>query len=235
MLIYDRLVGTVSPLYGLPTCHTAFAKAFADLMLFSQKYVCGPGQALHLVCPEHSLHDLARNQLAHQAVGEFHCLIDVDHIPPADLLFRLLNVMRRYDGDVVSGVYPFRKPPYFPALWNFRPGGGHDHVLPPKGEISEVDCAGTGCLLIRTSVYRRIWDELGEEPFSRLEFERDGTVTGEDFAFARRLQRLGIRILVDPRIECPHIEEVGRTVSKDFDPEAMGWRSTKTTARGVAA
>jgi glycosyltransferase involved in cell wall biosynthesis len=238
MLVNKKCVGTVSPLLGLPTVQSEFAWAFAMLVDFSNQYVCGPDQFIHWNRAAHAFHDVARNQLAAAAVGEWHLQLDADHAPGPDLLFRLLNAMRRFDADVVTGLYLHRSEPCNPTLWKLHEDGGNSAVVAfPKGEVLEVDCAGAGCLLVKTDVYRRIREELGEEPFSRAEFQRGGGVTGEDFAFFRRLKKLGIKAVCPTYVECPHLQTRPLWMWKDYDPDKLGvaTREVPMKARKVEA
>lgn len=209
MLKHRMPIGTIAPITGLPSLLSEFFKSYAQMLQFSIEELCGPDQYIHQAFPLHSLHDLARNQLANTMRGEWLLQLDTDHQFEPDLLVRLVNAMTTYDADVVTGLYLHRSPPYGPTLWKFDEDGNkaafHDW---PNGEVLEVDCAGSGCLLVRRRVFDRIWDELGEEPFSRTEFEgRDGRiVVGEDFAFFRRLQKLGIKTICPTYIECHHLD-----------------------------
>lgn len=235
MLINKKIVGTVAPMAGVPAVLTKWALSYAEMLLYSQAYVCGPDQMLHISPPTNSVHDIARNEIARSALGEFTLFLDTDHEVPADLLFRLLNASRRYDADVVTGLYLQRHPPYAPNIWRFDPNGTHPrYSYWKKGAILEVDCAGAGALLVKNAVFRRIWDELGEEPFSRLEFEQGKTVpTGEDFAFFRRCQRLGIQAICPTSVECPHLEIRPLRVGpgRDYDPDKEFERSREVQAR----
>ncbi len=219
MLINRKIVGSVGPMFGLPSVLTSFAKSYAQMMVFSQQYVCGPDQAIHEVYPNHSYHPIARNEMARAALGEWLLFLDTDHAVPPDLLFRLLNAMRKFDADVVTALYLHKTGLKNPTLWKFDDDGSH-HALGdwPRGEVLEVDCAGAGALLVKTAVFARVRDELGEEPFSTQEFRQ---VIGEDFAFFRRLRRLGIKTICPTRVECPHLAVRPLRMWEDYDPAGV--------------
>lgn len=219
MLVNRKIVGCCAPMFGLPSVLTTFARSYAEMMVFSQQYVCGPDQYIQPLYPNHSYHPIARNEIAKQAVGEWLLFLDTDHHVPADLLFRLLNAMRKYDADVVTALYLHKSLLKNPTLWKFGDNGA---PLPladwPRGEAIEVDAAGAGALLVKNAVFDRIRTELGEEPFSTQEFRQ---LIGEDFAFFRRLHRLGIRTVCPTTVECPHLSVHPLRFGADYDPAKM--------------
>lgn len=220
MLVNRRIVGTVSPILGLPSNLSEFTWSYGNLVNFSAMFVCGPDQEIHYSRPAHSFHSIARNALAANSMGNWHLMLDTDHSFAPDLLFRLLNAMNKFNAEVVSGLYLHRSPPFTPTLWNFLKGRDHGHIFLadwPQDEVLKVDCAGAGCLLVKTSVYKRIWDELGEEPFSTTEYSQGGATTGEDFAFFRRCQKLGVRTICPTYIQCHHLQIRPLDYEKDYD------------------
>lgn len=206
MLTNRRIIGTICPLLALPSVQTEFAWSLANLVNFTNLYTCASDEEVWLTKPKHTFHDLARNQAANIMQGDWLLQLDADHSFSPDLLHRILQVHKDTGYEVISGLYLYRNEPHDPVLWKWD-----QHNRPakmtewPRGEIMEVDCAGAGCLWVHKRVFMRIWQELGEEPFSRLEQERQGGVVGEDFAFFRRLQKLGIRACCPTYVECNHL------------------------------
>ena len=218
MLVSRKCVGTIGVMSGLPSVLTQFARSLSDLQAFTAQYVCGPDQYVHTIWSGHSFHTIARNEMAKQALGEFILYLDTDHAFAPDLLFRLVNAMRKYDADVVTGLYLMKSGPPLPTLWRLPDGKSPEQLAGwQKGEVLEVDCAGGGCLLVRNRVFDRIRDELHEEPFSTKEYPH---VIGEDFAFFRRLRKLGIKAVCDTRIECHHLQVKPLRMWADYDPDA---------------
>lgn len=219
MLVNRKIVGSVGPMLGLPSVLAAFAKSYAEMMVFSQQYVCGPDQYIHPVYPNHSYHPIARNEMARAALGEWLLFLDTDHAVPPDLLFRMLNAMRKFDAEVVTALYLHKTGLMNPTLWKFDEDGSHAALGDwPRGEVLEVDCAGAGALLVKTGVFARIREELGEEPFSTQEYKQ---LIGEDFAFFRRLHRLGIKTICPTYIESPHLAVRPLRMWKDYDPAGV--------------
>jgi hypothetical protein len=139
--------------------------------------------------------------------------------------------MRRYDAEIVTALYLHRGGVQSPTLWKFPRGGGNDPLVSwPPDEIIEADCAGAGALLVKNRVFDRIREEVGEEPFSTQEFPQ---VIGEDFAFFRRCNRLGIRAVCDPRIECPHLAVRPLRFGVDYDPDRPGVATKEIKTKAI--
>lgn len=215
MLHGKKVIGTVGLMCGLPSVLTEFAESMIQMVDFNGHYVCGPNQRIKYLKTGHSFHSIARNDLVDSIEGDWLLQLDTDHAFDPDLLARLLLRMNKYDADVVGGFYLHKKPPYNPTIWGFI--GDDDKAAYqtdwPTGEILEVGVVGTGCLLARRQVFERIVDELGEHPFSTAEYSH---TIGEDFAFARRCKKLGIRIIVDPEVECHHLYVERLSVAKHY-------------------
>ena len=79
MLVNRKVVGTISPQFGLPSVLTTFAKAYGELIAYSYQYVCGPDQTIHFEYPKHSYHPIARNDVAKASLGEWLLTLDADH------------------------------------------------------------------------------------------------------------------------------------------------------------
>jgi glycosyltransferase involved in cell wall biosynthesis len=219
VLMNKKVAATVGVMAGLPSNLWEFTWSLANLVDFSNQYVCGPGQSLKLIRSSHAFHTLARNDLAKQAEGEFVLMLDTDHQFEPDLLFRLINAANKYEADVVASLYLMKTPPHRPTLWRF-PGDRITQPLGawPKDEAMEIDCAGAGGLLIKTSVFTRIWRELRQEPFDTHQFMQDGGgPVGEDFAFFRRCKMLGLRAITCPWIQCHHLQVKPLDANKDYD------------------
>lgn len=228
MLVNKKCIGTIAPMLGLPSNLSKFTWSFANLVNYSAQHVCGPDGYIHLsdAGMRHTFHKLARNQVAREVMGDWVLMLDSDHVFEPDLLFRLLNIQNRTGYDIVTALYLHRVHPYAPCLWKFEGEDGKKQFGDwPPGEIIEVDCAGAGALLVRRTVFSRIWHELGEEPFDTHQFERGaGSVVGEDFAFFRRCKRLGIRTCCPTYIEAHHIENLALEYEKHYDKASMPLR-----------
>jgi hypothetical protein len=205
MLYGKKTLGTIGTMSGIPFCHTEFMLSLAQMLQYTNEYVCAPGEIVHLVTSDISFHMTARNNLCKNTIGDWLLMLDMDHAFGPDLLARMLYALNsfRVDGqpiDVLTALYHYRVPPFNPVMYAFDKNEklatlvawGEQRLVP-------VDSAGAGCLMIRKSVIQRIYKELKEEPF---------TITppySEDNSFFMRLRKLGIKAYVAPYIESLHL------------------------------
>lgn len=201
-LLMNKCIGTVARMGGVPAVLEDFVNSFIDLAIWSNEYVCGPGEYIHYPRPPRlSVHDVARNVLSESMRGDWLLQLDSDHAPEPDLLGRILNLANKTGADVVVGLYQFKSPPYSPVLYRTT-----EHGLAELGDWDtsvtalEIDSAGAGCLWVKRSVFDRIAAELKEKPFDRI------NNIGEDHSFFLRLKKLEIKAVFSPEIECPHLQ-----------------------------
>lgn len=179
-----------------------FINSYKNMMAVSRKYLCPSGTDIKEVDATVSWHEMARNQLVELADGEWLLMLDTDHAFMPDLLGRLLRIMNAYNLPVVSGMYQYKQP-----NMGGRPvaniPGDNGGFLPlttwdKQQEIVQVANVGGGCLLTKTSVFRKIQKELGQKPFDNI------AGLSEDYSFCYRCNKLGIPIFVCPKIEAHH-------------------------------
>lgn len=196
---------TVGYMGGVPTVPEPFCYSLARMVSFTQE-ACDFEIALDRA--QVSYHSYARNVLAARMQGDWLLMLDTDHEFEPDLLCRLLNTVSQKGIEVLSGLYRYKTPPYQPVayLWSDKPGktlpiGSWDHP------VFQVDATGGGCLLVHRSVFDRIRNELGEQPFDIR------SPWGEDLSFFQRLTQLKIPAYIDTRIEAKHLR--WKTVDAD--------------------
>lgn len=211
-------LGTVAYMGGVPAVLEQFCWSWGKLIEFNTTHVIQPNEFIHYTKAKHSLHDVARNQLAEAMLGNWILMLDTDHAFEPDLLCRLLAAMNRYRLDVITGIYLKKEWPNRPTIWKWAVDRYAEIIDWDPTEALEVDAAGAGCLLIKYHVFDKIRQELGEEPFSRAEF---GPRTGEDFAFWKRLVMLNVPRGVVPWVECHHLKVTPLTVKDHYDPTVV--------------
>lgn len=216
MRFSKKVLGTVGYMGGVLAVPEPFCWSLAQLVQFTNEYVCGPGEIVHLARSRVSFHSHARAELVQQARGDWLLMLDTDHQFEPDLLARLLRAMDAHDAQVVVGLYRDRAEPHAPVLYRRHPSGLFCQVgdFDPPDQPLWVDSAGAGCLLCRRAVFARIEAELGERPF-----DQTGALS-EDHSFFKRLAQLDVPVLCDPRIECHHLYQKPVTAA-DFDPDAV--------------
>lgn len=102
-----------------------------------------------------------------------------------------------------------------PTLYVKRkiPGGDTEgYVIPspgfPEDQLLKVDATGAACMLIHRSVLTAIWDEYGEQWYSRITRPNATMAMGEDMSFCHRLGELGIPVHVHTGIPTTHHKSV---------------------------
>jgi GT2 family glycosyltransferase len=137
--------------------------------------------------------DIVREAL--EANAEWVFFLDDDMLFPPDHLTRLLA----HEQPVVASLYLTRKPPHFAVAYNeYVKGEGWRAVTlegAPQTGLSDVVAAGTGGMLVRTDVFRRI-----EEGTWFL--HEDGT---EDLPFCARVIEAGFPIYLDLEARMGHL------------------------------
>lgn len=127
--------------------------------------------------------------------------IDSDMVPPANW-----HLLLEHDAPAVSGLslgwQPGRNGVPPTLRWEaFRNAGGgaYDCVAPASRERPfEVDAAGAGCLCLSRSLLERV----GPRPFTIR--DEHGLLGDEDLLFFLKVNALGVRCLVDPRVVFGH-------------------------------
>jgi len=195
-------IGTVAYMGGIPAVYESFCWNWGQMVQYNQEVLCNDSQYIHYDRATISDHAPARNGLVNRFYGDWLFMLDTDHTFEPDITHRMLHTMQLLNLDVLTGIYQFKKPPYSPVLYAItdekelsRPIATWDRTVP----VFTVDAAGAGCLMVKRKIYNRVNDELGEEPFTRI----DGF--SEDHSFFKRLHTLGIKLYCDQRIQCNHL------------------------------
>jgi len=137
-----------------------------------------------------SLISVGRNSLAQGAIDSeaTHVLqLDSDIVFPRTTLTRLLS----HDLDIVGASYLGR---HSPRRMNHLTLDGSVQVPQTTG-VSEVDYVATGCLLVKTEVFKRV-------PFPWFDVEHlapngPNNYIGEDVFFCRKAREHGEKVFVD--------------------------------------
>lgn len=139
-----------------------------------------------------------RNRLAQYAIdnGFTHLFfIDRDMVLPDDMITKLLA----HDKDVIGGKYNYRHLPLEPILADKRNGKTFLMELIPDKPF-KLWAIGTGCLLIKTSVFEKV-----PKPWFEYKLMDSGDFMSEDFTFCDKLEKAGIEVWCSPEIPTAHI------------------------------
>lgn len=146
--------------------------------------------------------DEMRNDLVERALYA-NCthliMMDTDMTYHQQTLSKLLG----HNLDVVGALCYRRYPPFDPLMYR---GTINEYFtitdwLP--GDLVEVDATGTGCLMFKTDVFRKMpapWFHFRKNPD-----EQKGGKVGEDIGFCYDLRQAGYKIYVDTTIPAGHL------------------------------
>lgn len=165
----------------------------------------------------------SRNKILSYAIEnnyDYVLMMDVDVIPPADIIQRLLS----HDKDVVSGIYynvfmVDRKKKICPVAWKcfsdkeleeIRTQVSSKHIaskenlrrhLTPdeanSGELQEVIIPSCGCMLLSRKAFGRLKYGLLDVP--------EGFTTTDDIYFCKKAREIGFKLYCDPSLQCEHL------------------------------
>lgn len=192
--------GTLAVMWG--PWSQQFARDYKNLVEFSNRYICKPGEYIKQVDGSVSWHPIGRNEIADKSEGEWLLSLDNDHTFSCDLLARMLNEMELSGAEVVSGLYLNKHPQsgHVPvALVRDEQGGLVNLSSWPRGTRHlKVATVGGGCLLVKRSVFKKLKKHYSDGPFDLV-----GNLS-EDYSFCKKCTDIGIDIVLCPQIECHH-------------------------------
>ena len=158
-----------------------------------------------LAIKQGSLVYAARNELALQAIESESDLVfwvDSDMTFEPDTLYKMIDVLRKNDLDILTGLCFRRVKPYTPTLFDKLEINGEAAEWTEFGEIPdklfEVGGCGLAGLLMKSDVFFDVQTKFGNM------FAPIGN-NGEDVAFCWRARQCGYRIFCDPGIVFGHI------------------------------
>jgi hypothetical protein len=149
----------------------------------------------------------ARNQIAEDAVSKgakYLWFLDDDTAPPFHAIRSLINTLENADSKtmVAGGIYCAKAWPTEPIV--YRGNGGGAFWKWKSGDIFECSGLGTGCMVIKTEVFKHL-----PKPWFQT-IDEDGTpevpivqVT-DDLYFCEKVINAGFKILADTHVLCVH-------------------------------
>ena len=140
----------------------------------------------------------ARDKIAMDALAskaDWVMWFDSDIIYPANIIRKLMSRNK----DMVTGLYYKRTAPFTPCIYKLEDDKLKPYLDHPEDELFQVEAAGFGCMLMKGSVIKRVYDKFGG-----CFFPVNG-VGGEDLSFIRRAKDVGIEVWCDSSIKCGHV------------------------------
>ena len=150
----------------------------------------------------------ARNELAMRALemeADMVFWVDSDMVFDPDTLLKMMDVLKKNDLDILTGLCFRRTQPYTPTVFDKLEIDGEKadwtEFDPIPEKLFEVGGCGLAGLLMKTDVFFDIQARYGNI------FAPIGS-NGEDVAFCWRARECGYRIFCDPSIVFGHIGNV---------------------------
>lgn len=201
-MLGKKTIGTIAYMGGTYALPPQFTWSWGQMIQFNMEYLCNQGEIIHQDKVDFSFHSAARNFLTNRILGDWLCMFDTDHAFEPDILARMVNFMNVHEVDVITAKYRHKSPPYTPVIYKRNENDALEIIVGWDNKLSlvEVDSAGAGCLLVKKEVYKRIREELHEEPFDIMH------PYSEDHSFFMRLRKLEIKAWCAVNIDCYHLK-----------------------------
>ncbi len=129
-----------------------------------------------------------------------------------DLAFKpdMLNRLLAHDKDIVGGYYLMRNYPHKPIVFSWANEEGRClHLFPTDNMTGLVECValGLGAVLIKTSVFQAMHEELKDSTWVRLgELENDHWC--DDIGLWKRVRDYGFKMYCDLDVLVGHMAQV---------------------------
>ena len=148
--------------------------------------------------------------------------LDTDVLMPLDGIQKMIEWSEKFNLPVLSGLYWAKKPMKMPCAWisigyhedtmkyDFAPVNVEPHMA--KGTIIPVDVTGTGALLIKADIFKKLDESDPNKPYFQWGVGRKGLLQlSEDFYFCMRCKNeLGIQVHLATAVKCDHCVDVVR-------------------------
>lgn len=215
-----KTIGTVAYLGGVMSLPAPFVHSWQQMIEYSNEYIINPDERIEYTRATVSYHSFARNSLVDQMKGDWLLQLDTDISFDPDLLGRMVNMLEKFNVDVLAGIYLYKSEPHPPVAYAYDPKKKSKVILGDwdrKADLQLLRSAGAGCLLVRKSVFDKIKSASNCSPFD-IYVDKDGSPLSEDHSFFERCWDLKIPVYGTVEIMANHLiyKEL-----KDFDPKKL--------------
>jgi len=178
--------------------------------------------------------DKARSELVRQAIlrgCRYIWFLDDDTMPPPDAVRKLYTALENADDDVVAcgGIYSSKGSiPSEPLVYIEENGGPFWKWK--AGQVFQCHSIGTGCLMIKTEVFKHLpepWfrdincvEEVGDDPSITLVDGTCGFCMTDDVYWCQKVHQAGFKILAHGGVLPVHWDQQGNpyTLPRDSYP-----------------
>lgn len=188
---------------------------------------------------------VARERVAKEAIErgvKYLFFLDWDVLPPGMTLARLVYLAdNNPDFDIFAGIYCMKRDPAEVMVWK-EWGNGLYWDFRLGDVLTDVVGVGTGCMLIRLSLFERLsndkpWFKTVNEIVENPDGSPVQQIITDDLYFCKRaVEEANARILVDTGILCGHINvETGQVYTLPEDSLPMRRYRKKQVEEATAA
>jgi GT2 family glycosyltransferase len=174
-------------LIGFPSndmLHADFSMSLANICMFT--FARGLDQIIGFVNPRAALVQEARHNMVKDALkldADYILMLDSDMTFPPDILHVLVSSGK----DIIGCDYMTRR---LPCISTARDSKGNTYDIKKTTGIREVAKLATGCLLVKTKVFK----DIGEPYFNVLWSSEKKKFIGEDYNFCAQAKEKGYPI-----------------------------------------
>ena len=192
------MLSSVGLCIGLPFCGRPVCPEWA-VCLACQNYPLNTKRTLY--CTKGKEIGEARNEMVEAALkakAKYLWFLDDDVTPPLDAARSLIVTLENSDDStmVAGGIYCAKVMPTEPVVC--RGEGLGSFWKWKEGDIFECSSIGTGCMMIKTEVFKKL-----EKPWFKT-VDEFCNQKNDDVYFCAKVQQSGYKILADGRVTCIH-------------------------------
>lgn len=202
-----KAIGSIGRMWA-DNCPSYWVDSYVDMINFNNRYMAkGKDEFIHYIKATASWHEMGRNQLVENMLGDWLLMVDTDHCFAPDILMRLYSIMVEKKIEVLGAVYQYKFQPHNVVAGNWvdnidntgRIGIRALESLNIEEDIQQVGVMGAGCLLVKKRVFDVIRKHFKRAPFDIVQG------FSEDYSFFWRCKELNIPVYLAPKVECHHV------------------------------
>ena len=150
--------------------------------------------------------------------------LDTDQTFQRETLFNLV----KHDLPIVAGMYYAKAEPFYPIVFKESPDSDNFSLFNPiirhpENELFEADMMGMGCVAIKKEVFKKLeypyfryspHPKNSNSPDMEWKYSHKINDVSEDVYFFKQIRQAGIKVIVDPKIQCGHLTKI--TIDKSL-------------------
>lgn len=219
MLYGKKIIGTIAYMGGVMTLPEPFVWSWSQMVEYNSQYLVEPNERIFYTRTTNSYHSFARNTLIDSMKGDWILMLDTDHQFEPDLSARMIYYFEKDNLDILTGIYQYVTPPYYPKIYRFDEKKKNLNYIADWDKLKgsyyiRIDASGAGCLLIRKRLIERVKKQFHCGLFDVI------PPYSEDLSFFYRLKRMNVPVYAAPMIESYHLRMKPISLA-EYDPSQL--------------